>query len=168
MRQTSRLGRRNHSPAAVAIRALLLSVTFASVTGCSSADELSDEQRVEAQALVVERAATAMIELSELDRDCVVDEMTPSDLEGLRTDVVAPVADSIVSCVGDDVIGASVLRSQAGEISDESLDCAVGELDRRFVVDLVAGAMNGSQPLVQAEIEVARVLGVCLELSELL
>ena len=118
--------------------------------------------------LVVDRAASAMIELSDDDRDCVVDDITPDDLEGLRSGEVASVADSVVSCVGDELIGASVLRSQTGAISEESLDCAVGELDRRFVVDLVAGAMNGTQPLVQAEIEVARVLGICLTLDELL
>lgn len=109
-----------------------------------------------------------MIELSDEDRDCVVDELTPDDLEGLRSDEVAPVADAVVSCVGDDRIGTSVLRSQIGEISEASLDCAVRELDRRFVVDLVAGAMNDASPRAQAEIEVARVFAVCLDLDELL
>lgn len=109
-----------------------------------------------------------MIELSEQDRDCVVDAITPADLDGLRDGDVAGVAGAVVSCVGDDLIGASVLRSQTGEISAASLDCAVSELDRRFLVDLVAGAMDGTQPQVQSEIEVARVLSICLELEELL
>jgi len=138
------------------------------VAGCSSGDELDAAQRGEAQVLVVERATSAMIELADEDRDCVVDELTPTDLDGLRRDQVVPVADAVVSCVGDELIGASVLRSQAGEISQESLDCAVGELDRRFLVDLVAGAMNGVQPQAKAEIEVARVLSLCLKLDELL
>lgn len=147
--------------------AVALSASGALV-GCSSAAQLSAEQRSEAQALVVDRAAVAAIELNDEDRDCVVDDLTPDDLADLRADRVASVAEAIVSCVGDETIGASVLRSQAGEISPASLDCAVNELDRRFVVDLVAGAMNGSQPQAQADIEVARVLGVCLELDELL
>lgn len=109
-----------------------------------------------------------MIELSDEDRDCVVDELTPADLDGARNDEVAPVADAVVSCVGDELIGASVLRAQTVGISEASLDCAVQELDRRFVVDLVAGAMNGAPPRAQAEIEVARVLAVCLDLDELL
>ena len=46
--------------------------------------------------------------------------------------------------------------------------CAADELDRRFIVDLVAGLMAESPPQVQAEIEVARALGLCLELDELL
>ena len=143
-------------------------VALSLFAGCSSADDLNAEQRAEAQALVVERATLASIELSDVDRDCVVDEMTPSDLEGLRTDQVTPVADAVVSCVGDELIGASVLRSQTGEVSQASLDCAVDELDRRFLVDLVAGAMNGTTSQVQAEIEVARVLSICLELDELI
>ncbi len=146
----------------------LIAAALVIAAGCSSSAELTADQRAEAQVLVVDRAASAMIELSDNDRDCVVDEMTPDDLEGLRVDQVAPVADAVVSCVGDELIGASVLRSQTGEISAPSLDCAVGELDRRFVVDLVAGAMNGTPPLVQAQIEVARVLAVCLSLEELL
>lgn len=94
--------------------------------------------------------------------------MTPDDLAGLQSERVAPIADAVVSCVGDQLIGASVLRSQTGEISEASLDCAVDELDRRFLVDLVAEAMSGTRSQVQADIEVARVLSVCLELSELL
>lgn len=136
--------------------------------GCSSADALGATQRAEAQTLVIERASIAMIDLSDEDRDCVVDEITPLDLDRLRNGEVGEVADAVVSCLGDDLIGASVLGSQVGEISEASLDCAVSELDRRFLVDLVAGAMNGTQPQVQSEIEVARVLSVCLELEELL
>lgn len=145
-----------------------LVIVAAFVAGCSSSAELNADQRQEAQLLVVDRASSAMIELSDEDRDCVVDELTPDDLEGLRSDEVAPVADAVVSCVGDDRIGTSVLRSQIGEISEASLDCAVRELDRRFVVDLVAGAMNDASPRAQAEIEVARVFAVCLDLDELL
>jgi len=150
------------------IRSGVASVVIAIVcAGCSSADDLDADQRIEAQVLVVERTMRAMIELSDEDRDCVVDGITPTDLEALRNGEVDAVADAVVSCVGDELIGASVLRSQAGEVSSSSLDCAVGELDRRFLVDLVAGAMNRIQPQVQSEIEVARVLSVCLELDEL-
>lgn len=136
--------------------------------GCASSASLSPDQRVQAEGLVVERAAQASVELSEEDRDCVVDAMEPTDLDGLLDDQVRPVAEALVGCVGDDLIGASLLRAPAGEISEASLACAVDELDQRFVVDLVAGAMTGTQPLVQAEIELARVLAVCLELDELL
>lgn len=152
-------------------RGLLLAVIVvagSTAAGCSASDSLTADEQSEAQQLIVERSAAAMIDLSDDDRDCVVDHISSSDLEGLRGDDVGAVADAVVSCVGDELIGASVLRSQTGEISEKSLDCAVGELDRRFVVDLVAGAMNGAQPLVRAEIEVARVLAVCLELDELL
>ena len=138
------------------------------LTSCSSGEALNTDQRAEAQLLITERAELALIELSDDDRACVVDDLTPTTLEGLRNDQVEPVADAVVSCVGDELIGASVLRSQTGEISPASLDCAVGELDRRFLVDLVAGAMNGTQPQTQSEIEVARVLAICLDLDELL
>lgn len=164
-RRTPSTGRRPE------VRTLLITsiiFTGSTLVGCSSSGSLTAAEQAEAQLLVVERSAAAMIDLSDEDRDCVVDDISSSDLEGLRGDDVSAVADAVVSCVGDELIGASVLRSQTGEISPESLDCAVGELDRRFVVDLVAGAMNGSQPLVQAEIEVARVLAICLELDELL
>lgn len=136
--------------------------------GCSSAGELDATQRAEAQTLVIERATLAMIDLNDEDRDCVVDEITPVGLEALRNGQVDEVADAVVSCLGDDLIGASLLRSQTGEISQASLDCAASELDRRYLVDLVAEGMNGTQPQVQSEIEVARVLSLCLELEELL
>lgn len=138
------------------------------LAGCSSSASLDSEERAQAETLVIERAGQASLELSDEDRNCVLDRMEPTDLEGLLVDDVRPVADAIVSCVGESLIGASLLRGPAGQISEESLACAVDELDRKFVVDLVAGAMNGTQPLVQAEIEVARVLAVCLELEELL
>ena len=89
----------------------------------------------------------ASIDLSEDDLDCVVDRMSPEDLDRVGAEQFETVAEHVVSCVGRDLIGRSILRSQAGEIRDASLACAVAELDRRFVVDLVAGAMGGEDLL---------------------
>lgn len=150
---------------------------FASVAGCaalllacSSGNGLDATQRSTAAALIDERAASAMIELSEEDRACAVDHLTLESIEALDTagSDPRPVADAVVDCVGESLIAASVLRSQIGSVAPASLECAIDELDRTFVVDLVAGAMEGQPPKVQAEIEVARALAVCLELGELL
>lgn len=138
------------------------------VVGCSSSPSLTAEDRAEAQLLVVQRSSDAMIELNDADRDCVVDALTVGELAGLREDDLGPVADAVVTCVGIDLIGASVLGQQSGEMSAESLDCAVDELGRPFVVDLVEAAMSDRLQAVQADIAVARALAVCLELDELL
>ena len=110
----------------------------------------------------------ASIDLSEDDLQCVVDRMSPEDLDLASSGQFGTIADHVVSCVGSDLIGQSILRSQADEIGAESLACAVAELDRRFVVDLVAGAMSGDVESARSEIEVARVLSTCLTLDELL
>lgn len=138
--------------------------------GCSSAAELTAEELQEARTLVDELAAVAMIDLSTQDRACAAERLTPDELAVLRSDRSdpAPVANVVVDCVGEALIGRSVLRSQSGSLSDASLACAVDELDRSFVVELVSGAMAQEPPRVRAEIEVARALGVCLELDELL
>jgi hypothetical protein len=150
---------------------------FASVVGCgvllvacSSGSGLDPEQRSTAAALIDERAVSAMIELSAEDRACAVDHLSVETIEELKAQDSdpRPVADAVVDCVGESLIAASVLRSQIGAVAPASLDCAIDELDRTFVVDLVAGAMEGEPPKVQAEIEVARVLAICLELGELL
>jgi len=138
------------------------------VAGCSDATDLSVDERASALEMVEQRSMDAAIDLSVDDLDCVVDQMGRNDLASLEAGRVERVADLVVSCVGEDLIGRSVLRSQAGEIGDESLTCAVEELDRRFVVDLVAGAMSADVPRARVEIEIARVLSVCLELDELL
>lgn len=151
--------------------ALALSVMFigaALLAGCSSSTDLTAEQRQQALVLVVDRASLAMIELSDDDRDCVVDALTREGFVAAQADQLGPLAEAVVSCVGDDRIGESVLRSQMGGLSQASLECAVRELDRRFVVDLVDGAMSGASPRAQAEIEVARVSAICLDLDELL
>ena len=153
------------------------SLVLASIAGCvillaacSSGNELDPQQRSAAVVLIDERAAQAMIELSEDDRACAVEQLTVEALTALEGEGgdVRPLADAVVDCVGESLIAASVLRSQVGSVTDESLDCAVDELDGTFVVDLVAGAMDGAPPKVQAEIEVARALALCLELGELL
>lgn len=148
---------------------LVASLLFGAAA-CSSGEQLSPEQRVEAASIVEERAAVAMIDLSDEDRACAVDRLQPDDLVELRRDEpdVTAAADAVVSCVGPELIGASVLRSQAGTVSPASLDCAVRELDRPFVVELVAGAMAEEPPRIRTELEVARALGVCLGLEELL
>ncbi len=140
------------------------------LAACSSGSELDAEQRASAAALVDGYAARAMIDLSEEDRTCTVDQLTVETLGALDDEGsgILPLADAVVDCVGESLIGASVLQSQIGSVATDSLDCAVGELDRTFVVDLVAGAMDGRPPRAKAEIEVARALALCLELSELL
>lgn len=148
--------------------AAIVSVGVLMMMGCSVAPTLSAEQRTEADQLVAERSVVAMIELSEQDRGCVVDQMAPVDLEALRGGEAQTVAELVVSCVGQELIGTSVLQSQIGEISPQSLECAVSELDRAFVVDLVAGSMTERVPRAPVEIELARVLSLCLELEELL
>lgn len=150
------------------VLAFLLAVAL--LVGCSSEEGLSAEDRLQAAVLVDERAALAMIELSEEDRSCAVDRLSPDDLEELEGEQpdLTTAAEAVVDCVGEDLIAASVLRSQAGAAAPASLDCAVGELGLQFVIELVAGAMAEEPPQVQAEIEVARALGVCLELDELL
>lgn len=140
------------------------------LAACSSDPRLGEADRATAGAIVDERAALAMIDLSDDDRSCAVAQISPDDLDELqrqRPDLTRA-AEVVVDCVGQDLIGASVLRSQAGTADSASLDCAVNELDRRFVIELVAGAMADEPPQVRAEIEVARALGVCLELDELL
>jgi len=148
----------------------LLAGMISGLVGCSSDDTLSTAQRVDAAALIDERSAIAMIELSEDDLDCAVSQVSPDQLDGfgLAPPVWDPAAEAVVSCVGEELIGASVLRSQAGSVAATSLDCAVSELDRRVIVELVAGAMAQEPSPARAEIEVARALGVCLELGELL
>lgn len=140
------------------------------LTACSSGSDLDAVQRSRAATLIDERAASAMIELSDEDRECAVDQLTVEVIDALELDDSdpRPVAVAVVDCVGESLIGASVLRSQTGSVDPVSLDCAVDELDRPFVVDLVAGAMEGQPPRAQAEIDVARALAVCLELDELL
>jgi hypothetical protein len=140
------------------------------VAGCSSDPPLGEADRVTAAAILDERAALAMIELSDEDRSCAVGQISPDDLDEMQRDQpdLTRAAEVVVDCVGPELIGASVLRSQAGAAAPASLDCAVNELDRRFVIELVAGAMADEPPQVRAEIEVARALGVCLELDELL
>ncbi len=140
------------------------------VVGCSADDGLDSAQRAEAETLIDQLAATGMIELSDEDRTCAAGAVNIADLEGLRAEPpeLQAAAEAVVECVGENVIGASVLESQAGSVSPTSLECAVDELDRRFIVDLVAGLMAEAPPQVQAEIEVARALGLCLELDELL
>lgn len=147
---------------------LLVAAMGGTLVSCSDDPDLSQEQRSVALELVAERSMDAAIDLSNDDLFCVVDAMGPADLQQLETGYVDQVADLVVSCVGSELLGRSVLRSQAGEISDPSLDCAVAELDRRFVVDLVAGAMVDEVPRARVEIEVARVLSLCLQLDELL
>lgn len=145
-------------------------VVAVALVGCTPDERLGADDRTRAAALVDERAALAMIELSDEDRSCAVDRLSPEDLdelEGEQPDLTTA-AKAVVECVGEDLIAASVLRSQAGAAGPASLDCAVEELDPQFVIDLVAGAMADEPPQVQAEIEVARALGVCLELDELL
>jgi hypothetical protein len=151
--------------AAVAVFALSLAAA-----GCSADEDLGPEQRADAEAIIDQRAAVAMIELSDDDRSCAVDRLGPADLEGLQRDRpdLSAAAEAVVECVGPELIGASVLRSQVGSAEPASLDCAVRELDRRFVVELVTGAMADEPPQVRAELEVARALSVCLELDELL
>jgi hypothetical protein len=140
------------------------------LVGCSSNDRLGEAERIEAAAIVDRRAALAMIELSDDDRSCALDRLSPEDLEEMQRDPpeLASAAEAVVDCVGRELIGESVLRSQAGAVDPASVECAVDELDRRFVVELVAGSMAEKPPQVRAEIEVARALGVCLELDELL
>lgn len=154
---------------------VLLGFSALLLGGCSDDVALPEADLDEARRLVDDRAEAASIDLSEEDLTCAVERLTPADLEGLRgaaeqpdVEAVRGAAEAVVDCVGVDLIGASVLRSQAGAVSESSLECAVDELDRRFVVDLVAGSMVGSTPRVRAELEVARVLSICLELDELL
>ncbi len=140
------------------------------VVGCSADDGLDTAQRTEAENLIDQFATTGMIELSDDDRTCAAGAMSSADLEALRAEPpeLQSAAEAVVECVGENVIGASVLESQAGSVSPTSLECAVDELDRRFIVDLVAGLMAEAPPQAQAEIEVARALSLCLDLDELL
>ena len=140
------------------------------VVGCSAGSDLDPTQRAEAETLIDELATTGMIELSDEDRTCAAGAVSIAEFEALRADPpeLQAAAEAVVACVGENVIGASVLESQAGSVSPTSLECAVDELDRRFIVDLVAGLMAETPPQVQAEIEVARALSLCLELDELL
>ncbi len=148
---------------------LLASVPWL-VVGCSGEAGLDDTQRADAETLVDGLATAAMIDLSAEDRICAGASMSVADLEALLAEPpdLTVAADAVVGCVGEEEIGASVLASQAGSVAPASLACAVGELDRRFIVDLVAGLMADAPPQVLVEIEVARALGVCLELDELL
>lgn len=160
-------------PRAVFLSAVLLGAVLLGAVllgACSSGSDLDTAQQSRATALIDERAASAMIELSDEDRGCVVDQLTVEELDALELDDSdpLPVAAAVVDCVGESLIAASVLRSQTGSVDPASLDCAVDELDRAFVVDLVAGAMEGQRRRVQAEIDVARALAICLELGELL
>lgn len=145
-------------------------IVVAAVAGCSSGDGLDTGQQIEASRIIEQRAAIAMIDLNEEDLSCAVDRLTVEDLGQLQRDLpdLIPAAEAVVSCVGPELIGASVLRSQAESVASASLECAVAEIDRRFVIELVAGAMAEEPPQVRTEIEVARALGVCLELDELL
>lgn len=140
------------------------------LAACSSAGDLDAQQRATAAELVDRHAARAMIELSEDDRTCAVGQLSAQTVGALDTEGadLRPLADAVVGCVGESLIAASVLRSQIGSVDSESLDCAVAELDRTFVVDLVAGEMDDSPLRAKAEIEVARALALCLDLDELL
>ena len=147
-----------------------LAVASLGAVSCSSDVALSADQRADAASIIDQRVAQAMIELSERDRECVLDRLEPDDLVVLQAadPVLEPAAAAVVDCVGSELIGSALLHSQVGAVSTESLDCAVGELDGEFVVELVAGAMDDRPPQATAEVAVARALGVCLELDELL
>jgi hypothetical protein len=94
------------------------SLVLASIAGCaillaacSSGNELDPQQRSAAVVLIDERAAQAMIELSEDDRACAVDQLTVEALTALEGEGgdVRPLADAVVGCVGESLIAASVL-----------------------------------------------------------
>ncbi len=127
---------------------------------------------------VTQLAADASVPLDAEQAECVAASV-PLDVaerlaaqsarDTVSNDDAVTVSEGVIECVGDVVIGRAALISQAGGLRETSLDCAAAELDRMFLVQLVAAEMTGTDTgSAEVELQVATAFGLCMETDELL
>jgi hypothetical protein len=143
------------------------------LSGCSGGSTLSEQERSTVTSAIERVSSEIGVVFSAEDEECVV--------EGLDAEVAVALAgasigeadggafgERVVECVGANELAGALLLPLAGGIRTSSLECAAEELDRAFVVSMVAAAV-GAEPLEPSTIELRSqfALSVCLGPDEL-
>ena len=166
-------------------RGLTSTVGLAFVVGlssCSGGPDLDQSDHARLQEAVQVSARTAGIDLTDSDRDCVIEKTSTSEAEEvlatfsnsadglvLSDEVSSSMAGAVVDCVGSGVLVESGLLFFAGDISPESQACTGDTFDQDLLSQLIASFMSGTErKSTEIEIEIGLVLGQCLTPTELL
>lgn len=143
------------------------------LTGCSGGSTLSERERSTVTSAIEQLSSVTGLVFSAEDEECVVDGLDAEVALALAGDSVGEAdggafAERVVECVGATEVATALLLPQAGGIRTSSLECAAEELDRAFVVSMVA-AFVGVEPLEPSTIELRSqfALSVCLGPDEL-
>ena len=148
-------------------------IALALLTACSTSVSLSEELVAPTSERITELSAKAGITLEPGDADCAarkLDDEVALQLESEPPgdEAVLAASESVVECVGHELIATAALTPQAGGVKASSLACAASRLDEGFVAALVANGMTGSElPDVEVELSVVTAFAVCLDITEL-
>lgn len=149
------------------------------VGSCTSeSDRLSEELVPSTTGLVIDRAGAASVDLGDGDAECVARHLTDEqandlatavDEPGLSAGLAATVSRAVLDCVDPDQLIRSATAAFTVGVSEASVDCVAGKLNRELTEALIAANLEGvGLPAAQVELEVATALGLCLEPDELL